>query len=268
MKDFSSRYGFHVPPFTSEIPVDKHFSLPFLEEAVEGVVRTVERRQCAAVIAPPGTGKTAVIRKARAKLPEARNRVQYVHVTGLSKRELCREICAVLGISSCGIFPMLVRRIQEYFLAISDTDALRPVLILDEAHEIKPDVLGLLRVLTNFDMDSRLVVSIILVGQTPLRDTLRRDDMEDVARRLDHCATLRPLSQKETQDYIKHRCSIAGARTVPFDADAITAIYEVGRGNMRATDHLAVKTLEVAHLADCKVASSTHVQEASKVLWP
>src|SRR6266545_4693009 len=47
---------------------------------------------------------------------------------------------------------MLVRRLQEHFLAATDTDGVRPVLVVDDSHDIRPDVLGLLRVLTNFDM--------------------------------------------------------------------------------------------------------------------
>ena len=46
----------------------------------------------AALIAPAGTGKTALLRHLRSVLPEPRYYVQYVKVTGLSKRDMCREI--------------------------------------------------------------------------------------------------------------------------------------------------------------------------------
>ena len=122
--------------------------------------------------------------------------------------------------------------------------------------------------LTNYDMDSRLVLSIILAGQPPLRDLMRRDNLDDVARRLAHYATLRTLSRAETGTYIEHRCAIAGATTALFDAKAVDAIYEIGRGNLRATDQLARKTIEMAHDKDADVADHTHVVQARKVLWP
>jgi type II secretory pathway predicted ATPase ExeA len=50
-----------------------------------------------------------------------------------------------------------------------DQDSLRPVIVIDEAHDMRPDVLAVLRVLTNFEMDSKLVVSLVLCGQPPLR---------------------------------------------------------------------------------------------------
>ncbi|OQX61703.1 MAG: hypothetical protein B5M55_08685 [Desulfococcus sp. 4484_242] len=141
-------------------------------------------------------------------------------------------------------------------------------MILDESHDLRPGVFGLLRVLTNFEMDSRLVLSIVLAGQPPLQALLRRSDMEAVAKRLAHYATLRPFSREETIGYVNHRCHIAGATTVPFDPKAIDALYEVGRGNLRATDSLALKTLEVAHDQNAGVCDASHVVQARKLLWP
>ena len=126
----------------------------------------------------------------------------------------------------------------------------------------------MVRLLTNFDMDSRLVLSVILAGQPRLRDLLRRDDLEDVARRLSLCATLRCLSRDETSRYLEHRCTIAGALKVPFDGGAVDALFEIGRGNLRATDELARKALELAHEQDREVCESLHVANARKLLWP
>ncbi|MBI2375834.1 MAG: AAA family ATPase [Deltaproteobacteria bacterium] len=52
------------------------------------------------------------------------------------------------------------------------------VLILDKAHDLRRDALSMLRVITNFKMDSQLVLSFVLAGQPALRDLLTRDDQE------------------------------------------------------------------------------------------
>lgn len=266
--DLRSRFGLHATPFTCEIAVDHYFTLPFFDEALTGLRRAIDERMSAALIAPAGTGKTALLRALRSKLPEARFRIHYVKVTGLSKRDMCREIAVACGAEPAGTYPSLVRRLQEHFLNASDTDGLRPVLLLDEAHDLRVDVLAMIRLLTNFDMDSRLVVSVILSGQKPLARLLGRDDLEDVARRLAHVASLRVLSRDETVRYVDHRLTVAGASKIPFDAGAHDALYEIGRGNLRATDRLAFKTLELAHDGDCDVASSSHVVEARRRVFP
>lgn len=266
--DFLTRFGFRSTPFTREIRTDHRLALPLFDEPLTALERVVSRRMSAALIAPAGTGKTMLLRTLVAMLPEARYRVRYAKTTDLSKRDMCREIACAVGVTPAGSYPVLVRRIQEHFTAVTSNDGVRPVLIIDDAHEFRPDVLGILRAITNFDMDSRLVVSIVLAGQTPLRTLLRRDNLEDVARRLSHYATLRTLSSDETRTYIEHRCTVAGARTTPFDTGALDAIFDLGRGNLRATNGLALKALETAADSGCKTVSSGHVLEARKKLVP
>ena len=265
---FRSRFGFSAAPFTRELTVEQRFSLGFFDEALSALVRAVEQRSSAALVAPAGTGKTALLRALVHKLPEARYRVRYVKVTDLSKRDMCREIAVACGAEPAGSYPMLVRRLQERFLANSSTDGVRSVLILDEAHDLRPDVLDMMRILTNFDMDSRLVLSVLLAGQTPLRDLLRRDAHESIARRLGHIASLRLLTRDESCRYVAHRSTIAGAATLPFDPGALDALFEIARGNLRAIDQLALKALEIAHDADVSVVDSNHVAQARRLLFP
>ncbi|QDV09321.1 hypothetical protein Poly30_48790 [Planctomycetes bacterium Poly30] len=268
MKDLLSRFGFHCTPFTREFGIADRYPLQVYDDALKGLTEAIDQRMSCALVAPAGTGKTALLRSLVHALPEARYRTHYVKVTGLSKRDMCREIAAALGLPPAGTYPSLVRKLQENFTETSETLGLRPVLILDEAHDLRVEVLAMLRILTNFDMDSRLVLSIVLAGQPKLRDALRREELDDVAKRISHFATLRPLSRDETQAYIEHRCAIAGAATVPFDGGSLDAIFEIGRGNLRATDQLARKTLGIAHDSDAGTCCAAYVAQAKKVLWP
>jgi general secretion pathway protein A len=266
--DMPSRFGFHSLPFTREIRVADRFAHELYERPREYLRRAVDKRMSGALIAPAGTGKTTLLRALKETLPEARYRVRYVKVTDLSKRDLCREIATAVGVAPAGTYPTLVRRLQERFANDLEIDAVRPVLFLDDSHGMRPEVLGILRILTNFEMDSRLVLSFVLAGQPPLSRLLRDERLKDVTHRLAHCATLRPLSRQETGEYITHRCQIAGCATTPFDGGALAAIYEIGRGNLRATDQLALQALELAHDGSCEVVDAQQVTEARRLLWP
>jgi len=167
-----SPMGFRKTPFTRELAVAERFVLPHQAEATDALIETVRQRMSAALIAPAGTGKTVALRVLLDALPEARYQVRDVKVTGLSKRDLCREIAAACGLSTAGIFPSLVRKLQDAFCHTSGTNGLRPVILLDEAHDLRPESLAMLRLLTNFEMDSRLVLSLVLAGQPPLRTML------------------------------------------------------------------------------------------------
>src|SRR5690606_34724610 len=156
-------------------------------------------------------GKTAMIRALREMLAEVRYHVHYVKVTGLSKRDMCREIARSLGVAEVGTYPRLVRTVQDAVETRSQTEGTRTVLILGDAHEMRPDVLAMFKALTNFDMDSRLVLSVVLVGQPQLSQLLRRADLADVARRLSWYGALRGLSRDAVHACVGRRGAIVGA---------------------------------------------------------
>jgi general secretion pathway protein A len=266
MTDLRSHFGFHSTPFTREIRDEDQLTFPFMDEAVNGILRAAEARMCAALFGAAGTGKTALLRRVRASLPEARYRIHYVMVTDLGKRDMCREIAAAAGIPAAGNYASLVHKLQDRFEGAASQEGVRPVLLLDEGHDLRPDVLSMLRILTNFQMDSRLVVSIILCGQPSLKKILDRDEQEAVQKRISHYAQLRLLTRDETETYLTHRCTIAGAKDMPFDQRCRDAIFEMGRGNLRATDSLAFKSLEYAALEGRSAVSSQHVLAARKDL--
>lgn len=266
VKDIRAHFGLTTIPFTREIAVADRWSTPLFDEPLAALLDTVEARMSAALLAPSGTGKTVLLRTLRSLLPEARYRVHYVKLTSLSKRDLCREIGIACGFDVSGSYPVMVRKLQDAFRSQADDDGLRPVLMIDESQDLRPDVLATLRVLTNFDMDSRLVLSLVLAGDTRLRPLLDRAEIEPVRRRLAHCATLRLLSRAETAEYMQHRLRAAGAAQLPFDSQAVDAVYEITRGNLRAIDHLARKSLELAANKGIPTVDATLVASARQNL--
>ncbi|HJW75087.1 MAG TPA: AAA family ATPase [Thermoleophilia bacterium] len=242
--DVREAFGLRSIPFTREIVT--RWGAAIFDEVLSDLRTVVDNRMSAALIAPAGTGKTALLRALASDLPEARYRVHYVKVTSLSKRDFCREVAATMGLEPVGTYPNLVRKLQDKVEDTAFHEGVRPVLLVDEAHDMRPDVLAILRILTNFQMDSKLVLSVVLSGQPPLAQMLAGDELVAVRQRIAHCATLRCLSREESRSYVEHRMTEAGARSLPFDDLALDAIYEISRGNLRAVDHLARKALEIA----------------------
>jgi len=265
-RDLRSHFGLTTIPFTREIAVEDRWPAPLFDEPLAALRGTLEQRMSALLVAPSGTGKTVLLRTLRSCLPEARYRVNYVKLTPLSKRDLCREIGLACGLDISGAYPVLMRKLQDAFCSQADEDGLRPVLMIDESHELRPDVLATLRLLTNFDMDSRLVLSLVLAGDSRLRSLLDRPDLEPVRRRMAHFASLRLLSRGETVDYMQHRLRVAGASQFPFDSQAIDAVYEITRGNLRAIDHLARKSLELAAQKGAPAVDASLVASARQYL--
>jgi general secretion pathway protein A len=261
-----SRFQFKAIPFTREIAVEDRFQLPYLEKEVDFLKQVVQQRMSATVIAPAGTGKTLLLRTLKNSLPEARYKVHYIKITGLSKRDMCREICIAIGAKPASNYPSCVRSIQDHMEKCIGTEGIRTVVLVDEAHDLNTTVLSMFRILTNFDMDSRLVVSLIFAGQMSLKTMLRKDEVDAITKRLSHCSELRLLSREESKSYLQHRIRLVGTKPFPFDDRATEALFELSRGNMRALDELSRKALEMANQAECETVDQNHVLAAREKL--
>ena len=260
-------FGFRSLPFTREIAIRDSLRFGFLKEQEEALVGAAQRRMSALVVAPPGLGKSVILRQVKDRLPETQYQVRYLKVNRLSGRDLCREIAHIFRAGEAATLPKLVRLVQRRITELSSSEGVRPVIILDDAHSLREQGFELIKILTNFEMDSKLIVSFILAGHSSLKEKLFRPGMADVRQRISHCGQLRLLSREETADYIKHRLALVGCSQVPFDENAIELIYDMGKGNMRATDNIALKALGQAAGEKVDIVSTLHVTEAARELW-
>lgn len=254
-------------PFTREFAVDQAYQHPQYDEVVNDTLDAISDRMSAVITAVPGAGKTVVARRIVNNLPPAGYRVHEVKVNHLSKRDFCRELAMAMGAKPAGHTGALVRALQDRCRHSMDTESIRPVIIIDEAQDIRPDVLSLLKLITNFDMDSRLVVSFVLIGHPSLLKQLKHPQLEDIARRIARYSELRNLDREDTNEYMKHRLRMVRAKDNLFDRRATEAIFECTGGNLRAIDRLALESIRQAARGGEPVIGYNHVVAArAKVL--
>ncbi len=266
MPDVQGHFGLSGLPFTREIATHKMWRQPGLDELVRDLEATVSARDSAAVIAPSGAGKSALIRRLVDSLPEARYRVADIKVTSVGNRDLYRSLARALGIEPSGAWPSLLEALQSYAHTLATTEARRTVLIIDEAQDMRPPVLATLRMLTNFRLDSELLISLILVGDSGLDVLLHRSDMEALRSRLACVVRVPLLSRAETRTYIDHRLDIVGARSRILDDSAVEAVYDFTRGNIRAIDHLCRTALDLAARSTLDTVDAGNITAARKKL--
>ena len=266
--DVRSHFGWNHLPFTREVPLEQQWTHPQFTEVQHALREVVQERMSGALIAPAGCGKSQVLRALVGSLPRARYAVTTVKVNGLSKRDFCRHLAKTVGAEPCGHTAALVAKLQDRAELMVQQEGLRPVLVLDEAHDLRPEVLQLLRLMTNFELDSKLVLSVVLCGQPPLRQMLRRDEMEAISRRLAFYGQLRTLDRDETRAYVNHRLHSVGATADLFSAGGQDALFECSQGNLRATDRLALASLKVAATRKLDVVGAEHVAEARQRVLP
>jgi general secretion pathway protein A len=147
------------------------------------------------------------------------------------------------AISALGIVPADDSEIAKYEALVDSFvreygNGRRTLLILDEAQNLSVDVLEELRLLSNVNSETDLVLQILLVGQPELREKLSRPELRQFAQRISVDFHLRPLERQETQAYIRHRLSVAGGNAGVFLPEAIEFIHERTGGVPRLLNQL------------------------------
>jgi general secretion pathway protein A len=123
----------------------------------------------------------------------------------------------------------------------------RVVVVMDEAQNLDPAVLELIRMLSNFETPQQKLLQIILAGQPPLAAKIASPGLEQLRQRISIFAHLKPFTREETQLYIEHRLRVAGyALKIPlFTRDALTLIAAASGGVPRTINNLCFNALSL-----------------------
>lgn len=191
-----------------------------------------------------GTGKTTLVRSLLQQLPDFAN-VAVVLNSQLSRVEFLTSICEELHIE----VPEQRNSIKaltdalNVFLLRNHGLGRRTILIVDEAQNLRLDVLEQVRLLTNLETAKQKLLQIILIGQPELREVLERNDMRQLAQRITGRYHLEPLSRDETTAYIDHRLKVAGAIGQIFSVPAKRELFRLSGGVPRMINVIADRAL-------------------------
>ena len=129
-------------------------------------------------------------------------RVVYLYDTAVNAGDLYRQLALELGIEPRWSRAMSFRAIQQEIARLSTERRLTVLLIIDEAHRLRPDVLAELPLLTNFEWDSGSRLALLLCGQVGLRQRLRMAELEALAQRVTVRCHLQGIDRETTRLYL------------------------------------------------------------------
>ena len=171
----------------------------------------------------------------------------YVSESNLTPRNFYYEILNQLGLKPHFYRGDAKRQLVSEIRRLASEHKL-PVIIIDEVHLCGMEMLTEIRFLLNFDMDSQSPMALILVGQSEVRDTLKKQVYEAIAQRIDLRCHIPPLDCLQTAEYIAAHLKYAG-ESIPeiFTEQAVTAVYAFSEGLPRKINRVA--TLCLMHAA-------------------
>jgi general secretion pathway protein A len=273
---YEEYYGFTEKPF-SLTPDPKYlFKSASHASAFDLLQYAVRRREGFVVITGDiGTGKTTLCRALLDQL-DRRTFTALVLNPFLSEDDLLRLILQEFGVVSrdqikrgrlAGVTKQeMIDTLNEFLLSLQSIGA-QALLIIDEAQNLPLQVLEQIRILSNLETAKEKLLQVVLVGQSNLKDLLRRPELRQLDQRISIRYDLKPLSVEETGAYVQHRLAVAGGgAAITFAPRALARVRRCTGGIPRLVNLLCDRALLNAYSSRATRVTARTVARAAESL--
>lgn len=259
---YREHWGLKELPFEN-VPDPRFFyPSPEHQEALMRLFYAVNNRKGAAMLTGEvGCGKTILSRTLVQDLAGDRYEIGLVANPSLPPLDFLREILYQLGVESDSTSKLdLLHALNDVVVrnlnAGKDT-----VVLIDEAQAIDDEAtLEELRLLLNFQLNERFLLTLILIGQPELREKVGR--IRQLEQRIAIKYHLGPLSPEEMHKYILYRLEKAGIQKEIIVPETFSTIYRATHGIPRDVNNLCDMCLLLGFSSRAQEVDAQIVQKA------
>ncbi|HET7314048.1 ExeA family protein [Salinisphaera sp.] len=202
------------------------------------------------VTGPVGTGKTLLLQVLLEQIKTRHLLVARVAMANIDADNVVATVAAAFGVGVRGLakYEMLDGLVNKLAAARNR----RALLIVDEAQTCSTAALEELRIVSNLQARGEALVQVVLVGQSELRDLLRRPAMTHLRQRIVASYHLEPLSEDEVPGYIEHRLNTVGWRAdrLSFEPGVYGRVYTWSGGIPRRINQIMDRLLLLGYLEE------------------
>jgi len=233
-KKLLSLWGLKWNPFTPDVPSEALLVTASIESFAWRVEQLVQEGGFALISGESGTGKSVALRIVAQRLSALRDVVVGVLERPQSKSaDFYRELGDIFSVklrpsNRWGGFKALRERWQAHVAS----SCIKPVLLVDEAQEMDPEVLNELRILSSADFDATSLLTVVLSGDGRLLELLRHEDLVPLGTRIRTRLKTEPASRVELLELLNHALSKAGNATL-MTAELMDTLVDHSAGNYR-----------------------------------
>jgi general secretion pathway protein A len=236
---YEAYFGLQERPFSKTPDPRFLFLSKGHREALARMQYAVEERDLVLLTGEIGCGKTTLSRALMDTLDDSFKVVCLINPR-LTPLEFLSSMARHLGVVEPARFKVdLLEQIGKILFEYYEND-MTPVVVIDEAQLVPhKETFDEIRLLTNFQLDDRNLISIVLMGQPELKQRLRHRAYEPLRQRIGMQFELTPLSQDEISEYLDFRVVTAGGKPGLFSEEAVAAVYSYSNGTPRMINHAA-----------------------------
>ena len=268
---YQSFWGLSAKPFENTPDPRFFYTSAQHEEALTRLVYGVRENKGAVMLTGVfGCGKTLLAQVLLNELDRDAFRVSLINNPMMSSVELLRSVATRLGAANLPdrkseiLKDALLDTIGELLMG-NCRDGKQTVLLLDEMHVVEDrDVLEDLRMLLNFQLQDRFLMTMILMGQPELTKhiSVNKQFNQRIAMRY-HVGQ---FDLQDTAAYIRHRLKVAGASRDLFAESALSLIFQKSGGIPRRINQVCDMALFLGSTLGSKEVTSSVVSDAAQSL--
>lgn len=256
--DYTSRYGMDFNPFiknSKEIVVETSD----YKEVLYRLNYLLVNKGFGILTGGPGRGKTTIIRNWSNGLNTSLYKVIYNSLSTLTVAEFYKNLATQLGLEpmcrKIDNFKIIQNEINRY----SIEKRITPVIIIDEANYVSNGILNDLKMLFNFDMDSRDRTIVLLVGLPQLNNNIRLVANEPLRQRITMNYNVDNLTKSETREYVLAKLNGSKCNNDVFDETALEAIANASNGVPRIINKICDSSLMIGNTKNANIINSDMV---------
>ena len=252
-------WGFQVLPFEN-VPDPRFFFLSKShEEALTRLIYAGKMRKGGAMLSGEiGCGKTTLIKVCIQKLSGNEFDIGVIINPKLEPLEFIQEVLYQFGINDVPETKVkCLQKLNEKMIENAKTSK-ETLLIVDEAQLLTRSNLEEIRLLLNFQLNHRFLMTIMLVGQPEVKDKIK--SLQQLDQRIPIKYHLEPFNYEDTASYIVFRLNKAGKKDNIFSSDAIQRIYDHSKGVPRNINNLCDLSLLLGYSQNESQVSSTIIE--------
>lgn len=263
---YEQHWGLQAHPFEN-VP-DPRFYVPSIkhEAARQRMLYGIQARKGAVMLTGEiGSGKTLLSRALILDLPRTKYDIGLLANPSLPGKQFLGEILYQFGLPVSGSKAVQLRRLNERML-LNAQQGLDTVLVIDEAQTVLEDrTFDEIRLLMNYQMNDRFLLTLVLLGQPELRERVAHIPqlMQRVAIRY-HLDRFNP---EETQSYIQARLAAAGCSRMLFLPEAVDEIHRRSGGVCRLINAICDLCLVYGAHGKADRIDRTLVLQADEPCW-
>jgi len=259
---YKKHWSLNKLPFENTPDTEFFFESEKHEEAFSRLSYVVdEKKSCAVITGAYGTGKTLILKALEREFRKKGYMFSFVNNPRLDDLGLLKMILHNFTGHNVPERKEDVLMGIEKFMRDTYQDGKHVVVVIDEAQLIEDAyVFEELRLLLNFQTETRFLVTLLLSGQPELKAKL--DSNKQFSQRIVLSYNLEPLSFGETEKYIEHRLKISGLAENIFDDAALDLLYKRSGGIPRWINNIANMSMLTAFSKGEKAIGSEIVAEA------